>query len=61
MNAPQHRLIQIDVTLIDPTTNQVHMETHEWELEPKETLAGVAVVIGSEVKNTLPNSKEVKK
>lgn len=37
------------------------METHEWELEPKETLAGVAVVIGSEVKKTLPNSKEVKK
>lgn len=61
MNAPQHRLIQIDVTLIDPTTNQVHMETHEWELEPKETFAGVAVVTGSEVKKTLPNSKEVKK
>ena len=48
MNAPQHRLIQIDVTLIDPTTNQVHMETHEWELESTETFAGVAVVIGSE-------------
>jgi hypothetical protein len=61
MNAPQHRLIQIDVTLIDPTTNQVHMETHEWELEPKEIFAGVAVVTGSEVKNTLPNSLEVKK
>lgn len=59
MNAPQHRLIQIDVTLIDPATNKVHMETHEWELEPKETFAGVAVVIGSEVKNTLPNTKEV--
>jgi hypothetical protein len=61
MNAPQHRLIQIDVTLIDPTTNQVHMEIHEWELEPKEIFAGVAVVTGSEVKNTLPNSLEVKK
>ena len=44
---------------MDLETEQVHIQTHIWELDPEESFAGIALVTGTEVKKTLPTAKEV--
>ena len=59
MIAPMARVIHIDITLLDPENDQVHMEGHEFTLDPDETFRGFALVTTTEVKKTLSKTKEV--
>ena len=60
MNAPPHRLIQLDVTFINQETEQVHCEMHEWSLDKGEEFLGVCLVTGTEQNKKYIKAKEVK-
>ena len=60
INTPcKHVLVTVEC--IDEQTELVHVQQEQYTLEDGETLIGVAMVYGSEVKKTLPKAKEVKK
>lgn len=44
MNAPSNRIIQVEIVYVDPDNDKVHIEAHEWTLDPGEVLVGICPV-----------------
>lgn len=51
-------IIQVDITKIDPRTQLVHMESHEWVLDDGETFTGIACITTTEPDTTKDRIKK---
>ena len=57
MNAPPHRLIQVDIAYINPQTDKVHLEQIEYSLDDKEEFVGICLVSTTDKKTNLQTKK----